>query len=113
MIHIIPFFHIIIPQSHKYSTRKKKGAILGIIVWIIFGALIGWVAPFFLNFESRQATFHSVLVGIVGALAGGSMMNLLGFGGITSFNPYTLVAAVISSVVFIWTYRTVATTSTR
>lgn len=84
---------------------------MGIIVWIVFGALIGWVAPFFYSLESRQAILNSMLVGIVGALVGGFMMNVFGFGGITSFNPYSLLVAVLSSFLFVWTYRTIGETA--
>jgi len=78
---------------------------MGVIVWIIFGVLIGWIAPLFFSSSERRPFFNSTLASIVGALVGGFMMNALGFGGITSFNPYSLIVSIISAFLFLGMYH--------
>jgi uncharacterized membrane protein YeaQ/YmgE (transglycosylase-associated protein family) len=53
---------------------------MGLISWIIFGALAGWVASLIVGNSSRQGCLMNIVVGIVGAFIGGMIANLL-FGG--------------------------------
>lgn len=78
---------------------------MGIIVWIIFGALIGWLSAVLTDPSRQQDFFGNVLAGIVGALIGGFLMNSLGFGGITSFNAPTLIVATVCAFVSLAVYR--------
>lgn len=40
---------------------------MGIIVWIIFGALAGWIASIIMKTDSSQGTVMDIVLGIVGA----------------------------------------------
>jgi uncharacterized membrane protein YeaQ/YmgE (transglycosylase-associated protein family) len=44
---------------------------MNIIVWLIVGGLIGWVASLVMRTDARQGIFLNVVVGIVGAALGG------------------------------------------
>ncbi len=78
---------------------------MGIILWIIFGALAGWIASIAMNTNSEQRTIADIFMGIIGALVGGFIMNLLGQSGVTGFNLYSLVVAVIGAMVVIYISR--------
>ena len=80
---------------------------MGIILWIIFGALVGWVASKIMNTDASQGAFANVIVGIVGALIGGFLAGLLGFGGITGFNIGSLIIALVGEVVYLWIVKAV------
>ncbi|QQS69056.1 GlsB/YeaQ/YmgE family stress response membrane protein [Candidatus Saccharibacteria bacterium] len=80
---------------------------MNIIVWIIFGALAGWIASLIAGTEARQGAVANVVVGIVGAFAGGFLMQLIGKSGVTGFNLYSLLVAVLGSVVLLWVYKMV------
>ena len=54
---------------------------MNIIVWIIFGALAGWIASLIAGTDARQGAVANVVVGIVGAFAGGFLMQLIGKSG--------------------------------
>lgn len=74
---------------------------MGILLWIIFGALAGWIASIIMKTDSGQGTVSDIVMGIIGAVVGGFIMNLLGQSGVTGFNFYSLVVAVIGAIVVI------------
>jgi uncharacterized membrane protein YeaQ/YmgE (transglycosylase-associated protein family) len=50
---------------------------MGILSWIIFGALAGWVASLVMGTNWRQGCLGNVIVGIIGAFVGGLFMRLV------------------------------------
>ena len=49
---------------------------LGIISWIIFGALAGWVASMIAGTNREQGWLENIIVGIIGAFLGGLLFIL-------------------------------------
>jgi uncharacterized membrane protein YeaQ/YmgE (transglycosylase-associated protein family) len=80
---------------------------MGIILWIIFGALAGWVASIIMKTNSGQGTISDIIMGIIGAVVGGFIMNLLGLSGVNGFNLYSFAVAVIGAIVVIYIGRMV------
>lgn len=80
---------------------------MSLLVYIIFGALAGWLASIIMGTDAQQGAVMNIVVGIIGAFIGGLLMNAFGAGGVSGFNLYSLVVAVLGSVVFIWLYRMV------
>lgn len=80
---------------------------MGIILWVIFGALAGWIASVIMKTDASQGTGTDIIMGVVGALVGGFLMNVLGQSGVTGFNLYSLIVAVIGAVVVIYIGRRV------
>lgn len=74
---------------------------MGIIMWIIFGALAGWLASIIMRTDGEQGAFLNIVVGIIGAVLGGFLVGTLGGNGVTGFNLYSLVVAIIGSVILI------------
>ena len=74
---------------------------MGIILWIIFGGLVGWVASLIMKTDAQQGVVLNVIVGMVGAVLGGWIMSFLGQGGVSGFNVYSFVVALIGAVVLI------------
>lgn len=75
---------------------------MGILVWILFGGLAGWIASIIMKTDSQQGLLLNIIVGIVGASLGGWIMNVLGYGGVSGFNLYSFFVAVIGAVVLIY-----------
>lgn len=82
---------------------------MGLLTWIIFGALVGWIASKIMNTDARQGAIMNIIVGIVGALIGGFLMNFFGGAGVTGFNVYSFLVALLGSVVLLWLYKVIAT----
>lgn len=74
---------------------------MGIILWIIFGGLVGWVASLIMKTDNQQGIILNVAIGIIGAMLGGWLMSTLGESGVTGFNLYSFLVAVLGSVVLI------------
>ena len=72
---------------------------MGIILWIVFGALVGWVASVVM--ESGGGLIENIIVGIVGAVIGGWIMSLLGEGSVRAFNLYGFLVALLGACVLI------------
>lgn len=75
---------------------------MGILGWIIIGALAGWIASMLTGNNEKMGAGANIVVGIIGSFIGGLAMNLLGGSGITGFNLWSLLVAVIGSVILLW-----------
>lgn len=76
---------------------------MGLITMIVLGALAGWIAS--LVTRSSGGILMDIILGIVGAIAGGFIMSFFGQPGITGFNLYSLIVAIVGAVVLIWIGR--------
>jgi uncharacterized membrane protein YeaQ/YmgE (transglycosylase-associated protein family) len=74
---------------------------MGIILWIIFGGIVGWVASLIMDTDESQGLPLNIVIGIVGAVIGGWLMSAIGSTGVTGFNLYSFLVAIVGSVVLI------------
>jgi uncharacterized membrane protein YeaQ/YmgE (transglycosylase-associated protein family) len=72
---------------------------MGIIIWIVFGALVGWVASAVM--KTGGGLVWDIVVGIVGAVIGGFIMSLIGKSGVGGFDLYSFVVALLGACVLI------------
>ena len=80
---------------------------MGIILWIIFGALVGWVASLIMKTDAEQGPLLNIVVGVVGAVVGGWIMSFFGQGGVEGFNLYSFIVALLGAIVLIAIVRAV------
>ena len=80
---------------------------MGIIIWIIFGGLVGWVASLIMKSDAEQGIILNIIVGVVGAVIGGWLMSLLGESGVGGFNLYSFLVALVGACVLIAIVRAV------
>lgn len=59
---------------------------MNILVWIVFGALVGWVASMLTKTDEQFGAIANIIIGIVGAFLGGMISQYLGGSGVTGFN---------------------------
>lgn len=76
-----------------------------IISWIILGGLAGWVASMIAGTNKEQGVLGNIVVGIIGAMIGGFIVNLFGVDGITGFNIWSFAVALLGSVVTLWAWK--------
>jgi len=78
---------------------------INFILWLLFGALVGWLASMVMKTDAQQGTILNIVVGIVGAFLGGFVFNLLGIGGSSinnsDFSLSALVVAFIGAVILL------------
>ena len=75
---------------------------MNIILWIIFGALAGWIASMIMGRNAQMGALANIVVGIVGALLGGWIMSAFGGQGVTGFNLTSLIVAILGAVVLLF-----------
>ena len=76
-----------------------------IIGWIILGGVAGWIASALTG--SREGCLGEVIIGIIGAMIGGFLFGLIGGGGITGLNLWSVFVAVVGSVILLVIVRAV------
>ena len=76
-------------------------SVLEVVVWLIFGGVVGWIASIIMGTNRQQGLLANIVIGVVGALLGGYIFRALGWGGTTGFNLASLLIAVIGAVILI------------
>lgn len=77
---------------------------MSIIGWVILGLIAGWLGSKIVN-KTGQGMLIDIVLGIVGAVVGGVIFSFFGAAGVTGLNIYSLIVAVIGSVVVLWLYH--------
>lgn len=76
-----------------------------LIAFLVLGGIAGWIASLIMGTDARQGIFLNVVVGCVGALVGGVLMNAFGAGGISGFDVYSLLVAIVGATALLWFVR--------
>ena len=63
---------------------------MGIIIWLIVGGIIGWIASMIMKTDGQQGIFLNIVVGIIGAFLGGWIGGMLGIGGDINSGDFSL-----------------------
>jgi uncharacterized membrane protein YeaQ/YmgE (transglycosylase-associated protein family) len=85
---------------------------MGVIAWLIFGALAGWLASIIAKTNDEQGWVMNVVLGIVGAIVGGFLYSLVaGDGFEAGFNVGSLIVAIVGALLV--TFAVQALTSRR
>ena len=79
---------------------------MSIIGWIILGLIAGFIASKIVN-KTGQAFLLDAVLGIVGAIVGGFIFDALGGIGITGFNLYSMIVAIIGAIIVLWIYHAI------
>lgn len=76
---------------------------MGIIIWLVMGGLVGWIASMIMGTNARQGIILNVVVGIVGALIGGWLIGpLVGAGSINEgITVMSFVVSLIGAVILL------------
>lgn len=85
--------------------------LLNILLWIVFGALAGWIASIVMKTDAQMGALGNIIVGIIGAMLGGFIMNAFGGAGVTGFNLYSLLVAIGGAIVLLFLIRLIRRTA--
>lgn len=79
---------------------------MGIIAWIVLGLISGLIAKAIMPGRDPGGFVVTTLIGIVGAVIGGFLGNVLfGIAGVTGVDFRSVVISVIGAIVLLWVYR--------
>lgn len=74
---------------------------MGLLSWIIVGALAGWIASKIMGTDAAMGGGANIAVGIIGAVIGGWIMSAIGKVGVQGFSIHSFLVALLGSVVFL------------
>ena len=77
---------------------------MSILGWIVLGLISGWIASKIVN-RAGEGFFLDILLGIVGAFVGGIVFTALGGTGVTGFNLYSMVVAIVGAIIVLVIYH--------
>ena len=81
---------------------------MGILAWILLGLVAGAIAKWIMPGPDPGGWIVTILIGIVGAVIGGFVGGLLGVGDVTGFNVWSIVLAVVGSLILLFLSRKLA-----
>src|SRR5690606_31032633 len=100
--------NILTVRVHGDAGHARKGRNsmvldpINILVWIIVGAIAGWLASIVMKTNASQGLMTDIIVGIVGGLIGGFVLNLIGVGGaVTGLNLGSILVAFIGAIILL------------
>jgi uncharacterized membrane protein YeaQ/YmgE (transglycosylase-associated protein family) len=77
---------------------------MGILGWIILGGLAGWLASHLVR-GSGLGLLGDIVVGIIGGIIGGFIIGALGGTGISGFNLWSFIVAVLGAILLLYIVR--------
>jgi len=77
---------------------------MSFLSWIILGLISGFIASKIVN-KSGEGVVMDIVLGIVGAVAGGWLFNTFGHMGVTGINLYSVLVAVVGAVIVLLVYH--------
>ncbi len=75
---------------------------MGLLSWIIVGFMAGWLAGIVTGTGGRRGCLGNIVLGVIGAIVGGWLMNFFGKMGPTGFNMWSIGVALLGAVVVLW-----------
>jgi uncharacterized membrane protein YeaQ/YmgE (transglycosylase-associated protein family) len=79
---------------------------MSILAWVLLGLIAGFVGSKLVN-KTGEGVLLDIVLGIVGAIVGGYVFSLFGAHGVTGLNTYSLIVAVIGSVLVLVVYHAI------
>jgi uncharacterized membrane protein YeaQ/YmgE (transglycosylase-associated protein family) len=96
-----------ITQAYEPYTGRSDTKMLGaILFWIIVGLIAGALAKFVMPGDDPGGIVVTIILGIVGAVIGGYLLRLLGFGAAGGWIG-SIIAGFIGAVILLLIYRMV------
>jgi uncharacterized membrane protein YeaQ/YmgE (transglycosylase-associated protein family) len=65
-----------------------------ILLWLLFGALVGWLASIVMKRNHRMGLIANIIVGLVGSAMGMWLMDIFGFGRVDAFSLTGMLVSV-------------------
>jgi uncharacterized membrane protein YeaQ/YmgE (transglycosylase-associated protein family) len=87
-------------QCHKQEVN------MSIIGWIVLGLIAGFIASKIVN-RSGEGFLMDIVLGIVGAVVGGFIFQQFGAAGVTGFNIYSMIVAVVGAIILLVIYHAI------
>jgi uncharacterized membrane protein YeaQ/YmgE (transglycosylase-associated protein family) len=88
------------------QLETSKGVEMSIIGWIVLGLIAGFMASKIVN-KQGEGVILDIVLGVIGAIVGGFLFVQLGAVGVTGFNLYSMLVAVVGAIVVLLIYHAI------
>jgi uncharacterized membrane protein YeaQ/YmgE (transglycosylase-associated protein family) len=78
---------------------------IGILSWIVVGLIAGVLAKLIMPGRNPGGFLLTIVIGMIGALVGGFVVQLLGGTGLTGFSIWSILVATLGSIILLAIYR--------
>jgi uncharacterized membrane protein YeaQ/YmgE (transglycosylase-associated protein family) len=78
---------------------------MGFVAWIVLGLIAGAIAKAIMPGDDPGGIIVTILIGIVGAFLGGFLGNLVTGTGLNGFSLWSVILAILGSLLLLWIYR--------
>jgi len=85
---------------------------VGFFAWIVVGLIAGGLARWIVK-DDRSGCLYTMIVGVLGALIGGALMNAAGDDGITHFGLRSILVAALGAIILLLVLQLVGGGRTR
>lgn len=79
---------------------------MSILAWLVLGVVAGFIASKIVN-KSGEGLIRDLILGVVGAVVGGWIMETFGKAGVTGLNIYSFVVAILGAVVVLVVFHAI------
>ncbi len=79
---------------------------MSILAWLVLGVVAGFIASKIVN-KSGEGLIRDLILGVVGAVIGGWIMETFGKAGVTGLNVYSFVVAILGAVVVLVVFHAI------
>jgi len=79
---------------------------MSLVAWIVLGLIAGFIGSKLVN-RRGEGLMLDILLGIVGAVVGGWLAGFFGLAGVSGLNLYSILIAILGSVVVLWVYHAI------
>jgi uncharacterized membrane protein YeaQ/YmgE (transglycosylase-associated protein family) len=87
------------PRVPMAGRNNRRETLMGIIVWLIVGGIVGWLASLIMRTDAQQGIILNIVVGVIGAVVAGL---LLGKGNINQgLSIETFLWSLIGAVILL------------
>ena len=78
---------------------------MNIILTLLFGAIAGWLAGFFV-FKDKSGLLWNIIIGLLGGFVGGGVLHILGADGAFWGNWFgRILCALIGAIILLWVWN--------
>lgn len=90
--------------SSLRSLTGQSDETMSFLAWVVLGLIAGFIGSKIVN-RRGEGILLDILLGVVGAFAGGWLFHIFGSPGVSGLNLYSLFVAVVGSVAFLVIYH--------
>jgi uncharacterized membrane protein YeaQ/YmgE (transglycosylase-associated protein family) len=87
-------------------TFQQYGWQMSLMAWLVLGLVAGFIASKIVN-RHGEGVLVDIVLGIVGAIAGGFLFRMVGASGLTGFNLWSLLVATTGAIVLLVAYHAI------